>query len=133
MVCLFLNFNLVLLIFLYLGVECVIFNYNVMCLVKVLLEVSICVMVVDLGKESICVNVIFVGLICILVVFGIKDFKKMLFNFEKIVFLCCIVMIEDVGNLVVFLCLDLVGGIIGEVVYVDVGFSIVVMGDISVE
>lgn len=131
--CFMLNLGFVLLIFFYFGVECVILNYNVMGLAKVFLEVNVCYMVNVMGLEGVCVNVIFVGLICILVVFGIKDFCKMLVYCEVVILICCIVIIEDVGNFVVFLCFDFFVGIFGEVVYVDGGFSIVVMNEFELK
>lgn len=42
--------------------------------------------------------------------------------------LWCNVIIEEVGNVGVFFCLDLVSGISGEIFYVDGGFNIIVMG-----
>lgn len=102
-------------------------NYNVMGMVKVLLEVGVCYLVLSLGVEGICVNVILVGLICILVVLGIKLFCKMLDVNEKILLFKCNVIIEDVGNVVLFFCLFWVNGIMGEIMYVDVGFNIVGM------
>lgn len=131
--CGMLNLGLVLLMFFYLGVECVILNYNVMGLVKVFLEVNVCYMVNVMGLEGVCVNVIFVGFICMLVVFGIKDFCKMLVYCEVVILICCIVIIEDVGNSVVFLCFNLFVGIFGEVVYVDGGFNIVVMNELELK
>ena len=90
-------------------------------------------MAADLGKEGIRVNAISAGPIRTLAASGIKDFKKMLSNFDKTAPLRRTVTIEDVGNSAAFLCSDLAGGITGEVVHVDAGFSIVAMGDISAE
>ena len=129
----FLNPNSALLTLSYLGAERAIPNYNVMCLAKASLEASTRVMAADLGKESIRVNAISAGPIRTLAASGIKDFKKMLSNFEKTAPLRRTVTIEDVGNSAAFLCSDLAGGITGEVVHVDAGFSIVAMGDISAE
>ena len=129
----FLNPNSALLTLSYLGAERAIPNYNVMCLAKASLEASTRVMAADLGKESIRVNAISAGPIRTLAASGIKDLKKMLSNFEKTAPLRRTVTIEDVGNSAAFLCSDLAGGITGEVVHVDAGFSIVAMGDISAE
>lgn len=59
----------------YFGVECVVEGYNVMGVVKVVFEFLVKYLVLDLGKDNICVNVILVGLICIFVVKGIFDFN----------------------------------------------------------
>ena len=129
----FLNKDASLLTLSYLGAERAIPNYNVMCLAKASLEASTRVMAADLGKEGIRVNAISAGPIRTLAASGIKDFKKMLSNFEKTAPLRRTVTIEDVGNSAAFLCSDLAGGITGEVVHVDAGFSVVAMGDISAE
>ena len=87
----------------------------------------------DLGKESIRVNAISAGPIRTLAASGIKDFKKCCLILRKQLLYAVTVTIEDVGNSAAFLCSDLAGGITGEVVHVDAGFSIVAMGDISAE
>ena len=38
---------------------------------------------------------------------------------------------EEVGNAGAFLCSDLASGITGEVLYVDAGFNITAMGDLT--
>ena len=38
---------------------------------------------------------------------------------------------EEVGNVAAFLCSDLASGITGEILYVDAGFNITAMGDLS--
>lgn len=58
----------------YLGFECVIFNYNMMGIVKVFLEIVVKYLVFELVVDKICVNGIFVGVIKILVVIGVKDY-----------------------------------------------------------
>lgn len=128
-----LNPNAALLTLSYLGAERAIPNYNVMCLAKASLEASTRVMAADLGKDGIRVNAISAGPIRTLAASGIKDFKKMLATFERTAPLRRTVTIEDVGNSAAFLCSDLAGGITGEVVHVDAGFSIVAMGDLSAE
>lgn len=128
-----LNSGFVLLIFFYFGVERVISNYNVMGLVKAFLEANVRYMANAMGSEGVRVNVIFVGSIRILAVFGIKDFRKMLVYCEVVISIRRIVIIEDVGNFAVFLCFDFFVGIFGEVVYVDGGFSIVVMNEFELK
>ena len=38
---------------------------------------------------------------------------------------------DEVGNAAAFLCSDLASGITGEILYVDGGFNITAMGDLS--
>lgn len=113
-------------IFIYFGGECVVLNYNVMGVVKVFFDVSVRYLVVDLGKENICVNSILVGLICMLFVKGISDFNFILKEIEECVLLCCMIMFEEVGDMAVFLFSDFLRGIMGENFYVDFGFYIIV-------
>ncbi|TCP97678.1 enoyl-[acyl-carrier-protein] reductase [NADH] [Cricetibacter osteomyelitidis] len=115
----------------YLGAERAIPNYNVMCLAKASLEAATRVMAADMGKEGIRVNAISAGPIRTLAASGIKDFKKMLATFEKTAPLGRCVTIDDVGNSAAFLCSDLSGGITGEVVHVDAGFSITAMANLD--
>lgn len=127
----YLNPNSALLTLSYLGAERAIPNYNVMCLAKASLEAATRVMAADMGKDGIRVNAISAGPIRTLAASGIKDFKKMLSSFEKTAPLRRCVTIDDVGNSAAFLCSDLAGGITGEVVHVDAGYSTVAMGDIE--
>lgn len=94
-------------ILIYFGGEFVMLNYNVMGVVKVFFDVSVKYLVVDLGKENICVNSIFVGLIRILFVKGISDFNFILKDIEECVLFCCMIIFEEVGDIVVFLFSDM--------------------------
>ncbi len=126
-----LNNNGALLTLSYLGAERSVPNYNVMCLAKASLEAATRVMAVDLGADGIRVNAISAGPIHTLAASGIKDFKKMLHNFEKNAPLKKLITLEDVGNTAAFLCSDLASGITGEIVHVDGGFSTVAMGELN--
>ena len=108
----------------YLGAERAIANYNVMGLAKASLEANVRYMAVSLGGKGIRVNGISAGPIRTLAASGIKDFRKLLANNEKIVPLHRNVTLEDVGNSAAFLCSDLAAGITGEIVHVDSGFHI---------
>lgn len=57
--------------------------------VKVSLEVNVKYLVLDLGLDNICVNVILVGLICILSVKGVGGFNIIFKEIEECVFLKC--------------------------------------------
>lgn len=116
-----------LLIMIYYGVEWVIFYYNVMGVVKVVLEVSVRYLVEDFGKDNICVNLILVGVIKMLVVVGIGDFCFMLKWSEYNLLLCCIIMFDDVVKFVFYLFSDFGSGVIGEVLYVDCGYYVMGM------
>ena len=62
---------------------------------------------------------------------GVKSFKKMLSYNESRAPLKRNITAEEVGNAAAFLCSDLASGITGEVLYVDAGFNITAMGDLS--
>ncbi|MDH5407073.1 MAG: enoyl-ACP reductase [Gammaproteobacteria bacterium] len=98
-------------------------NYNVMGLAKASLEANVRYMAQSLGKEGHRVNGISAGPIKTLAAAGIKNFRKMLDEFEKAAPLHRNVTIEDVGNAAAFLCSDLAAGITAEITYVDAGYS----------
>ena len=62
---------------------------------------------------------------------GVKSFKKMLSYNESRAPLKRNITSEEVGNAAAFLCSDLASGITGEILYVDAGFNITAMGDLS--
>jgi enoyl-[acyl-carrier protein] reductase I len=109
----------------YLGAERAIVNYNVMGLAKASLEANVRYMAMSLGAKGIRVNGISAGPIRTLAASGIKDFRKLLANNEKITPLHRNVTLDDVGNTAAFLCSDLAAGITGEIVHVDSGFHVV--------
>jgi enoyl-[acyl-carrier protein] reductase I len=109
----------------YLGAVRTIPHYNVMGPAKASLEANVRFMAADLGPEGIRVNGISAGPIKTLAASGIKDFRKMLLQFEKLAPLRRNVTIRDVGNAAAFLSSDLAGGITGEILYVDCGYNIV--------
>jgi len=115
----------------YLGAERVVPNYNVMGLAKASLEANVRYLAVSLGAQGTRVNAISAGPIRTLAASGIKDFRKLLADNEKIVPLHRNVSIEDVGNTAAFLCSDLAAGITGEVIHVDSGFHAIGLGPIA--
>ena len=117
----------------YQGSERVIANYNVMGLAKASLEANVRYLASGLGPNGIRVNAISAGPIRTLAASGIKHFRKMLDQNEKIAPLRRNVTIEDVGNTAAFLASDLAGGITGEVIHVDAGFRTVGMAMIDEE
>lgn len=113
----------------YIGGERVVSNYNVMGVAKASLEANMRYLAGSLGPKGIRVNAISAGPIRTLAASGIKDFRKMLSENEKITPLRKNITIEDVGNTAAFLCSDLANGITGEVVHVDSGFHIIGVGE----
>jgi enoyl-[acyl-carrier protein] reductase I len=115
----------------YLGSLRAVQNYNVMGIAKASLEANMRYMAYSLGPKGIRVNAISAGPIRTLAASGIKDFRKMLAFNEKITPLRENVSIDEVGNASAFLCSDLAAGITGQILYVDGGFHIVGLGELS--
>jgi len=111
----------------YLGAVRSIPGYNVMGVAKASLEASVRFLAADLGPLGIRVNAISAGPIKTLAAAGIPGFRKMLARVAEVAPLRRNVTLEDVGNAAAFLCSDLAGGITGDVLYVDSGFSTVGM------
>lgn len=107
----------------YLGAVRSIPSYNVMGLAKASLEANVRFLAADLGPQGIRVNAISAGPIKTLAAAGISGFRKMLGQVAAVAPLRRNVTQEDVGNAAAFLCSDLAGGITGEVLYVDGGYS----------
>ncbi|GAA0330417.1 enoyl-ACP reductase FabI [Morganella psychrotolerans] len=117
----------------YLGAERAIPNYNTMGLAKASLEANVRYMANAMGRETIRVNAVSAGPIRTLAASGIKDFRKMLSHCEAVTPLRRTVTTEDVGNAAAFLCSDLAGGITGEILHVDGGFSIAAMNELELK
>jgi enoyl-[acyl-carrier protein] reductase I len=115
----------------YLGAMKTVPNYNVMGLAKASLEANVRYLARSLGPQGIRVNGISAGPIRTLAASGISNFRKMLDQFAGTAPLRRNVTIEDVGNAAAFLCSDLAGGITGEIIYVDGGYSTVGMGPLD--
>jgi enoyl-[acyl-carrier protein] reductase I len=111
----------------YLGAVRSIPSYNVMGLAKASLEANVRFLAADAGPRGIRVNGISAGPIKTLSAAGIAGFRKMLGEVANIAPLRRNVTLENVGNAAAFLCSDLAGGITGEILYVDGGFSTVGM------
>ena len=108
----------------YLGAERVIPNYNVMGVAKASLEANVRYMAGALGPEGTRVNAISAGPIRTLAAAGINNFREMLSKGADAAPLRRNVTIDEVGNVVAFLCSDLASGITGEITYVDAGYNI---------
>ncbi len=112
----------------YLGSMRTVPHYNTMGLAKASLEASVRYLATSLGPKGIRVNGISAGPIKTLAASGIKDFGKLLSNFENTAPLRRNVTIEEVGNASAFLLSDLSSAITAEIIYVDNGFSQVAVG-----
>jgi len=115
----------------YLGAERVLPNYNIMGLAKASLEAATRYTAASLGPRGIRVNTISAGPIKTLAASGIGDFGKLLTLNEKQAPLRRNVTIDEVGNTAAFLLSELSSGITGEVIYVDAGFNITAVGELS--
>ena len=85
----------------------------------------------DLGGRGIRVNAISAGPIKTLAASGIGDFRMILKYNEINAPLKRNVSIEDVGNSAMYLLSDLSSGVTGEIHYVDAGYNIMGMGDVT--
>ena len=112
----------------YLGAERVVPHYNTMWLAKASLEAAVRYLAANLGPQGIRVNGISAGPIKTLAASGISGFGKILKFVEEQAPLRRNVTIDDVGNVAAFLLSELAGGVTGEILHVDSGFSRVVSG-----
>ncbi len=120
--------NAALLTLSYLGAVRTMPHYNVMGMAKASLESGVRYLAMNLGQRGIRVNGVSAGPIKTLAAAGIADFNKLLGYNAKHAPLRRNVTIEEVGNVVAFLCSDLASGITGEITYVDAGFNTTALG-----
>jgi enoyl-[acyl-carrier protein] reductase I len=111
----------------YLGAVRALPSYNVMGLAKASLEANVRFLAQDLGPANIRVNAISAGPIRTLAASGVKGLRQMLAKVGAASPLKRNISIADVGNTAAFLSSDLAGGITGQTIYVDAGYSIVGM------
>lgn len=108
----------------YYGAEKVVSNYNVMGVAKAALEASTRYLAADLGPKGIRVNAVSAGPIKTTSAMGVSDFGSLLSTIAERSPLRRNVTKEDVGNSAAFLMSSLAGGVTGQVLYVDAGYSI---------
>ncbi|MBC8334910.1 MAG: enoyl-ACP reductase [Anaerolineales bacterium] len=108
-------------------------NYNVMGVAKAALEASTRYLAYDFGPQGVRVNAISAGPIRTLAAAGVSGFKSMYKAFIDMAPLHEKVTIEDVGNAAVFLSSDLSARTTGEIFYVDSGYNIMGVPDMSEE
>ena len=115
----------------YLGAQRVIPNYNVMGVAKASLEANVRYMASSLGPKGIRVNGISAGPIRTLAASGIANFRDMLSKAANAAPLRKNVSILEVGNVAAFMCSDLASGVTGEITYVDAGYNITGLSNLS--
>ena len=108
----------------YYGAEKVVTNYNVMGVAKAALESSTRYLANDVGPKGVRVNSISAGPIKTVSAMGVGDFGTLLESMAQKAPLRRNVDQKDVGNTAAFLMSPLSGGITGQVIYVDAGYSI---------
>ena len=108
----------------YYGAEKVVTNYNVMGAAKAALESSTRYLANDVGAKGVRVNAISAGPIKTVSAMGVGDFGTLLDSMAQKAPLRRNVDQADVGNTAAFLLSPLSGGITGQVIYVDAGYSI---------
>jgi enoyl-[acyl-carrier protein] reductase I len=106
-------------------------SYNVMGLAKASLEANVRYMAQSLGPHGHRVNAISAGAIKTLAAAGISQFRKMLEHVQNTAPLRRTITAEEVGNVAAFLCSDLASGITGEITYVDAGYNILGMAELT--
>ena len=106
-------------------------SYNVMGLAKASLEANVRYMAQSLGPEGHRVNAISAGPIKTLAAAGISQFRKMLDHVQSTAPMRRTITPEEVGNVAAFLCSDLASGITGETTFVDAGYNILGMAELS--
>ena len=106
-------------------------SYNVMGLAKASLEANVRYMAQSLGPKGIRVNGVSAGPIKTLAAAGISQFRKMMSHVEGTAPLRRSITPLEVGNVAAFLCSDLASGVTGEITYVDAGYNILGMAELS--
>lgn len=117
----------------YYGSEKVAPHYNVMGVAKAALEASMRYLAYDFGQSGIRVNAISAGPIRTLAAAGVSGFKTMYRHFSEFAPLRQNVTIEDVGSAAVYLCSDLSARTTGQVLFVDSGYNILGIPDLTQE
>ncbi len=107
-------------------------SYNVMGLAKASLEANMRYLAQSLGPKGIRVNAISAGPVKTLAAAGVSDFRKMMTHVETTAPMRRNITPREVGNVAAFLCSDLASGVTGETTFVDSGYNILGMAELSV-
>ncbi len=106
-------------------------SYNVMGLAKASLEANIRYMAQSLGPRGIRVNGISAGPVKTLAAAGISQFRRMLDHVRQTAPMRRTITAREVGQVAAFLCSDLASGVTGETTFVDAGYNILGMAELS--
>ncbi len=117
----------------YSGAERVMPNYNVMGVAKAALEASVRYLATDLGGDGIRVNAISAGPMRTLAGSAIASARTVFKWQGQHAPLRRNVTLEDIGGAGVYLMSDLSAGVTGEVMYVDSGYNVIGMVNLSEE
>jgi len=115
----------------YSGAERVMPNYNVMGVAKAALEASVRYLATDLGGDGIRVNAISAGPMRTLAGSAIASARTVFKWQGEHAPLRRNVTLEDIGGAGVYLMSDLSAGVTGEVMYVDAGYNVIGMVNLS--
>ncbi len=115
----------------YSGAERVMPNYNVMGVAKAALEASVRYLATDLGGDGIRVNAISAGPMRTLAGSAIASARTVFKWQGQHAPLRRNVALEDIGGAGVYLMSDLSAGVTGEVMYVDAGYNVIGMVNLS--
>lgn len=107
------------------GAEKVVGDYNLMGPVKAALEASVRALAVELAPKKIRVNAMSPGLVMTRAATGIKDIEGLYEDSAKKIPGYRPITIEDVGYTASFLVSDQAEAIIGNIVYIDMGYHII--------
>ncbi len=119
-----LNDNASIITLTYLGSSRVLEGYNIMGVAKASLEASVRYLASNIGKKGFRINAISAGPIKTLSAKGIKDFDSILGEVERKSPLHKNVSIEQIGNVAAFLLSDMASAITGQIIFADMGYSI---------
>lgn len=117
----------------YAGAERVMPNYNVMGVAKAALEASVRYLAVDLGAQNVRVNAISAGPMRTLAGSAIASARVVHKWQGENAPLRRNVTLEDIGGAGLYLLSDLSAGVTGEVMYVDSGYNVIGMLNLSEE
>ncbi len=115
----------------YSGAERVMPNYNVMGVAKAALEASVRYLATDLGGDGIRVNAISAGPMRTLAGSAIASARTVFKWQGQHAPLRRNVTLEDIGGAGVYLMSDLSAGVTGEVMYVDAGYNVIGMVNLT--
>jgi enoyl-[acyl-carrier protein] reductase I len=113
------------------GAAKVVPNYNVMGVAKAALEATVRYLAADLGQNNIRVNAISAGPMQTLAARGISDFSMMLKYYQQHAPLRRSSTLDELGATGLFLVGDGAAAITGQVIYVDGGYEILGMPELS--